>query len=75
MLRGGKVMESKAPNLEGLLQPPDEVLYLYLAPLMATRRRERCKDEDRALLGNEERYSSSRVCGFKSVWIEPKRCI
>ena len=42
---------------------------------MLRRRVERCKDEDKALLGNEERYSSSRVCGFKSVWIEPKRCI
>jgi hypothetical protein len=38
MLRGSKVMESKAPNLEGLLQTPFEVLYLYLAPLTARRR-------------------------------------
>jgi hypothetical protein len=38
MLRGGKVMESKAPNLEGILQTLDEVLYLHLAPLMARRR-------------------------------------
>jgi hypothetical protein len=63
MLKGSKVMESKAPNLEGLLQTPGEVLYLHLAPLMA-------KDEDKALLGDEERYSSahkcvdSRVCGL-----------
>ena len=35
MLRGSKVMESKAPNLEGILQTPYEVLYLYLAPLTA----------------------------------------
>ena len=67
-------MESKAPNLEGLLQTPNEVLYLHLAPL-TTRGHERCKDEDKALLGDEERYSSTRVCGFKSVWIKPKRCI
>jgi hypothetical protein len=38
MLKGSKVMESKTPNLEGLLQTPDEVLYLHLAPLMARRR-------------------------------------
>ena len=68
MLRCSKVKESKAPNLEGLLQAPCEVLYLHLAPLAA-------RDEDKALLGDEERYNSSRVCGFKSVWIEPKRCI
>ena len=74
MLRGSKVMKSKASNLEGLLQTPCEVLYLHLAPLTASDC-ERCKDEDKALLGNEERYSSSRVCGFKSVWIELKRCI
>jgi hypothetical protein len=36
---------------------------------------ERCKDEDKALLGDEERYSSTHMCGFKSLWIEPKRCI
>ena len=64
MLRGSKVIESKAPNLEGLLQIPYEVLYLHLAPLMA-----------KALLGDEERYSSSGVYGFRSVMIEPKRCI
>ena len=33
MLKGSKVMESKAPNLEDLLQTPGEVLYLHLAPL------------------------------------------
>jgi len=38
MLRGSKVMESKAPNLEDLLQTPGEVLYLHLALLMAKRR-------------------------------------
>ena len=53
-------MESKATNLEGLLQTPYEVLYLHLAPLTA----KRCKDEDKALLGDEERYSNSRVCGL-----------
>ena len=37
MLRGSKVMESKAPNLEGLLQTPCEVLYLHVAPLTARR--------------------------------------
>jgi hypothetical protein len=37
ILKGSKVMESKAPNLEGLLQTPCEVLYLHLAPLMARR--------------------------------------
>jgi hypothetical protein len=26
-------------------------------------------------LGDEERYSALEICGFKSVWIEPKRCI
>jgi hypothetical protein len=31
-------MESKAPNLEVLLQTPDEVLSLHLAPLTAKRR-------------------------------------
>ena len=51
-------MESKAPNLEGLLQTPCEVLYLHLARLMASGC-ERCKDEDKALLGDEEIYSSS----------------
>jgi hypothetical protein len=35
MLKGSKVMESKAPNLEGLFQTPGEVLYLHLAPLAA----------------------------------------
>ncbi|XP_066361204.1 protein PXR1-like [Miscanthus floridulus] len=34
---------------------------------------ERCKDEDKALFGDEKIYSSSQVCGFKSVLIEPKR--
>jgi hypothetical protein len=65
ILKGSKVMKSKAPNLEGLLQTPCEVLYLHLAPL-TVRRTEgvRCKDEDKALLGDEERYSSSRVCGL-----------
>ena len=63
MLKGSKVMESKAPNLEGLLQTPSEVLYLHLAPLTP-------RDEDKELLGDEERYSSahecvdSRVCGL-----------
>ena len=56
--KGNKVMESKAPNLEGLLQTPGEVLYLHLAPLTA-RCHERCKDEDKALLRDEKRYSSS----------------
>ena len=46
-------MESKAPNLEGLLQTPGEVLYLHLAPLTA---------KDKALLGDEERYSSAHKC-------------
>jgi len=35
MLRANKVMESKAPNLEGHLKTPCEVLYLHFAPLMA----------------------------------------
>ena len=52
MLRGNKVMESKAPNLEGLLQTPCVVLYLHLAPPTA-------RDEDKALLSDEERYNSS----------------
>jgi hypothetical protein len=55
MLKGSKVMESKAPNLEGLLQTPGEVLYLHIAPLT-------CKDEDKALLDDEERYSSAHEC-------------
>ena len=55
MLKGSKVMESKAPNLEGLLQTPSEVLYLHLAPLTA-------RDEDKELLGDEERYSSAHEC-------------
>jgi len=38
MLKGSKVIESKAPNLEGVLQTLGEVLYVYLAPLMARRR-------------------------------------
>jgi hypothetical protein len=38
MLRGHEVIESKAPNLEGLLQTPYEVLYLHLAPVTARRR-------------------------------------
>jgi hypothetical protein len=38
MLRGSKVMEPKAPNLEDLLETPYEVLYLHLAPLTARRR-------------------------------------
>ena len=33
MLKGSKVIKSKAPNLEGLLQTPSEVLYLHLATL------------------------------------------
>jgi hypothetical protein len=37
ILKGSKVMESKAPNLEGLLQTPCEVLYLHLAPFTARR--------------------------------------
>jgi hypothetical protein len=37
ILKGSKVMKSKAPNLEGLLQTPCEVLYLHLAPLTASR--------------------------------------
>ena len=37
ILKGSKVMESKASNLEGLLQTPSEVLYLHIAPLMARR--------------------------------------
>jgi hypothetical protein len=37
ILKGSKVMESKTPNLEGLLQTPCEVLYLHLAPLTARR--------------------------------------
>jgi hypothetical protein len=37
ILKGSKVMKSKAPNLEGLLQTPYEVLYLHLAPLMVRR--------------------------------------
>ena len=45
-------MESKAPNLKGLLQTPYEVLYLHLAPPTA-------RDEDKALLSDEERYNSS----------------
>jgi hypothetical protein len=36
MLKESKVMESKALNLEGLLQTLGEVLYLHLAPLMAS---------------------------------------
>ena len=60
MLRGSKVMESKAPNLEGLLQTPVRcfisILYLSWPD------RERCKDEDKALLGNEESYSSAHEC-------------
>jgi hypothetical protein len=55
ILKGSNVMESKAPNLEGLLQTPSEVLYLHLAPLTA-------KDEDKALLSDEERYSSAHEC-------------
>ena len=37
ILKGSKVMESKAPNLEGLLQTPYEVLYLHLPPLTTRR--------------------------------------
>ena len=39
MLKCNKIMESKAPNLEGLLQTLEtyEVLYLHLEPLMGSR--------------------------------------
>jgi hypothetical protein len=38
ILERSKIMEFEAPNLEGLLQTPCEVLYLHLAPLTARRR-------------------------------------
>jgi hypothetical protein len=37
ILKGSKVMESKAPNFEGLLQTFYEVPYLHLSPLTARR--------------------------------------
>ena len=59
ILKGNKVMESKAPNLEGLLQTPVRcfISILHLSQLGGGR--ERCKDEDKAFIGDEERYSSS----------------
>jgi hypothetical protein len=52
ILKGSKVMKSKAPNLEGLLQTPCEVL---LSPSCTSHSqedggRERCKDEDKHFL-------------------------
>ena len=62
MLRGSKVMESKAPNLEGILQTAYEVLYLYLAPLTARTKTKHFLATRKDTVAHE--CVDSRVCGL-----------
>ena len=64
-------MESKAPNFEGLLQTPCEVLYLHLAPLTARRtkavRGARMKPKHFLMMRKDtvaHECVDSRVCGL-----------
>ena len=67
-------MESKAPNLEGLLQTPYELLYLHLAPLTAKRteavRGARMKTKHFLAMRKDivaHECVDSRVCGLRPI--------
>jgi hypothetical protein len=62
MLRAARLWNLKHPILKAFSKHPMRCFLSILHLSRPGEGRERCKDEDKTLLGNEERYSSAHEC-------------